>query len=162
MAHNLPVPGEVVCVEVDEIQPGPQRRKKLDPLLDLWARQLFERVGSFVVPTWRQWELGFPCDANPVFELFVWECVAQAYEKFLAAHLDCDKAAVALDLSLSTMYENSKGRTDHHDELQAIYRETWQRMNADRPKFETEVFRALARWPYRQLLMWDDLYREKP
>ncbi len=124
------------------------------------ARQLFDRIGNLIIPTLKQWEDGFLRDANPRSELFVWECVAQSYERFLVLHPDRDKAAAASDLVLASLGAFPKENRKETGELQALYRETRNRMNADRQKFDAEVFGALARWPYRQLLLWDDLYRQ--
>jgi len=155
------------AVEARDIRPGPILREELDPLLALWARRLFERVGHLVIPTYEEWELGFRRDAQPQSELLVWEAVARAYESYLAGHPDCDKADAAMNLMLASMLAIPEEGTEETRELQSLYRSTWSRMVSDLPTTRREVFQSLAEqrpvqlrfWSeqeFRQLLIWDD------
>jgi len=131
--------------------PDPILRTKLDPLLALWARQLFDRVGNLIIPTLEQWELGVLRASQPQSKMAVWECIARAYEHFLAEHPDCDKAAVATDLFIASMFGTP------NKELHRLHRITWNRMNGNVKAVRKEILRSLAHRGPPQLLFWEDV-----
>ena len=73
--------------DLQKIPPGPLRHKQgLSPLLTAIARELFQRVGHYVHPSFEQWELGFMRDKHPWWEVLRWEAICRAYEAYLAKH----------------------------------------------------------------------------
>lgn len=136
--------GELTTINPQEVHPGPKLRPELDPLLALWARRLFERVGHYIVPTPEKWEEGFLYDAQPQSELFVFEAIARAYEAFLAEHPDCDRERVASDLALISMLAPLKEETETAKKLRALYRRIWESMISDIETTRRDVFRSLA------------------
>jgi hypothetical protein len=103
----------------------------LDPFLTDWARQLFDRVGQFIRPTFEQWEIGFMRDTNPHRELFVFEAIARTFESYLAEWPQCDKRKVAGILSGISMGAEFKEEDRQTRRLRAIWLPIWQSMSAD-------------------------------
>ena len=139
-----PRPGKLKAVEVEDIQPGPILRSELDPLLALWARRLFDRVGLHVIPTFEQWELGFLRDAQPQSELFVWEAIARSFDAYCCVNPCCDKGTIASDLMLISMDAKGVKGNDDADLLESLYRAVWTRMVGDTDTVRREVFQSMA------------------
>ena len=114
-------------VRLNEPRQGPIRHKKgLSPLLTDLARNLFQRAGHYVYPSFEQWELGFMRDMHPWREILVWEVICRAYEAYLARHPEAaNDAKVIPALAAISAGGTLEKEPDRSHELQELYGEAW-------------------------------------
>ena len=136
--------GKLTAVDPKEVQAGPIWHSELRPFLAGWARKLYGRVGHHLCPTLEQWELGFLHDAQPQSEMFVWECIARAYEAYLSDHPNCDTCAVFSDLTLISLHAAFEGKSGATEELRELYCCIWKRMTDDGDAVREEVRQSLG------------------
>jgi len=106
---------------------GPIRHKQgLSPLLTDLARNLFQRAGRYVHPSFEQWELGFMRDMHPWREILVWEVICRAYEAYLARHPEAANVAKIIPaLAAISAGGTLEKEPEKSQELQELYREAW-------------------------------------
>jgi len=114
-------------VRLNELKQGPIRHKQgLSPLLTDLARNLFQRAGHYIYPSFEQWELGFMRDMHPWREILVWEVICRAYEAYLAIHPDAAKDAKIIPaLAAISAGGTLEKEPERFQELQELYRDAW-------------------------------------
>jgi hypothetical protein len=114
-------------VPLSDLKQGPVRHKQgLSPLLTALARDLFQRAGHYVYPTFEQWELGFMRDMHPWREILIWEAICRAYEAFLAKHPEAaSDANIIPALAAISAGATLEKEPEKSQEMQKLLQEAW-------------------------------------
>ncbi|MGA2258639.1 MAG: hypothetical protein ABSG53_28570 [Thermoguttaceae bacterium] len=114
-------------VPLNELRQGPIRHKQgLSPLLTELARNLFQRAGHYVYPSFEQWELGFMRDMHPWREILIWEAICRAHEAYVAKHPEAaNHATIIPALAAISAGATLEKEPEKSQEMQTLLKEAW-------------------------------------
>jgi len=94
---------KLIEVDADSIKTGPIRNKSLSDDLLQQVRAIHSTIRDVYDVTLEQFEIGFMRDAHPEQEVAVWQRIADAYRKVLAAEPTFDRKMVLRTLLAYSM-----------------------------------------------------------
>jgi len=127
--------------ELEKARLGPIQYQELEPHLAEWARNLHERVGHLLYPTFEQWKLGLMREAQPHREMLLWEAIARAFEAWLIDHPDSDQKEVIGNFLVISMQRTFMGELT---EERALWHRICNDMNKDVGATLQRIFEPLG------------------